>query len=92
MDESDDKVINGEGHLIIRFTAESGKDVSVTVYDFAMHQVKEVWKDVETYLSGAQGCTWNGRNEEGYRVANGTYFIRIEIGSKVEWTKVMVIN
>ncbi len=87
-----DKVLNNEGHLIIRFTANAGVTVSVTVFDFAMHRVKQVWDDVETTLSGPQGCTWSGRNEEGYLVANGTYFIRLEIGSNIEWTKVMVIN
>ena len=87
-----DKVLNGQGNLIIRLEADAGDNLSITVYDFNMHRVKEVLTDVETPFSGAQERTWNGRNEAGYLVANGTYFILIEIESKLHWTKVMVIN
>ncbi len=87
-----DKVLNGQGNLIIRFVANAGDDISITVFDFAMHEVKEVVVNVQTQFSGPQERTWNGRNEQGYLVANGTYFIRIEIESEIHWTKVMVIN
>ena len=87
-----DKVLNGQGNLIIRFDAEPGNEVSIDVFDFAMHRVKEVMVDFPVTLSGPQERTWNGRNENGYLVSNGTYFIRIEVGSDIHWTKVMVIN
>ena len=57
-----------------------------------MHRVKEVQDNVPSILSGPQEKTWNGRNEGGYLVSNGTYFIRIEVDSDIHWTKVMVIN
>jgi len=87
-----DKVLNGQGNLIIRFLAENGEMVSIAVYDFAMHRVKEVLDKSPTLFSGSQERTWSGRNEQGYLVANGTYFIRIEVDKDVHWTKVMVIN
>ncbi len=87
-----DKVLNGEGNLIIRFTAEAGAALSIAVFDFAMHRVKSILTDTDTQFSGPQERTWNGRNEQGYLVANGTYFIRIEIDTEQYWTKVMVIN
>ena len=87
-----DKVLNGQGNLIVRYSAEAGEDVSIDVFDFAMHQVREVMDKVPAPLSGPQERTWNGRNEAGYLVSNGTYFIRIEIDSDIHWTKVMVIN
>jgi len=87
-----DKVLNGQGNLIIRFEAEPGDQVSIDVFDFAMHRVRAVLDDYATPLAGPQERTWNGRNEQGYLVANGTYFIRIEVGSDMHWTKVMVIN
>ncbi len=86
------KVLNGEGNLIIRFQANSGNNISITIYDFAMHRVRELISDSPATLSGPQERTWNGRNEAGYYVANGTYFIQIEIASEIHWTKVMVIN
>jgi len=87
-----DKVVNGQGNLIVRFIAELGDEVSITVFDFGMHRVREVADAVEAQFDGAQERTWNGRNEAGYLVANGTYFIRIEVDSEIHWTKVMVIN
>ena len=87
-----DKVLNGQGNLIIRYSAEAGKAVSINVFDFTMHRVKEVQDNVPSILSGPQEKTWNGRNEGGYLVSNGTYFIRIEVDSDIHWTKVMVIN
>lgn len=87
-----DKVVNGQGNLIIRFIANAGDEVSITVFDFAMHKVKEVVQGIQASFDGSQERTWNGRNEKGYLVANGTYFIRIEVQNKIEWTKVMVIN
>ena len=69
-----------------------GDAVSIDVFDFTMHRVKEVLAGTPTLLSGPQERTWNGRNEQGYLVANGTYFIRIEVDTKQVWTKVMVIN
>lgn len=87
-----DKVLNGQGNLIIRFSADAGDNISISVFDFAMHRVKEVVSDLNAPFSGPQERTWNGRNETGYLVANGTYFIRIEVGPEMYWTKVMVIN
>lgn len=87
-----DKVLNGQGNLIIRYTAGAGRSVSIDIFDFGMHQVREVLDGVVSNLSGPQERTWNGRNESGYLVSNGTYFIRIQVGSEIHWTKVMVIN
>jgi len=87
-----DKVLNGQGNLIIRYFADAGQEVSIGVLDFTMHRVREIQDAVPSLLSGAQEITWNGRNEGGYLVSNGTYFIRIEIDSEIHWTKVMVIN
>ena len=87
-----DKVLNGQGNLIIRYRAEAGDDISIHVFDFAMHRVRKVLDNVPSTLSGPQERIWNGRNEGGYLVSNGTYFIRIEINSDIHWAKVMVIN
>ncbi len=87
-----DKVLNGQGNLIIRFKATAGEDISISIFDFAMHRVRNVLENAQTPFSGSQERTWNGRNEGGYLVSNGTYFIRIETGSDIHWTKVMVIN
>ncbi len=88
----EDKVLNGQGNLIIRFSADAGEDITINIFDFAMHRVREVLDKIPATLSGPQERTWNGRNEGGYLVSNGTYFVRIEVDSDIHWTKVMVIN
>ncbi|NQV49783.1 MAG: hypothetical protein HQ507_04775 [Candidatus Marinimicrobia bacterium] len=87
-----DKVLKGQGNLIIRFKANAGEDVSISIFDFSMHRVKTLVEKANTPFSGPQERTWNGRNDGGYLVSNGTYFIRIEVESELHWTKVMVIN
>lgn len=87
-----DKVLNGQGNLIIRYVADPGDMVSMDVFDFSMHRVSSILDEQEATLAGPQERTWNGRNENGYLVANGTYFIRIKVQDQSHWTKVMVIN
>lgn len=87
-----DKVLNGQGHLIIRFVADINDEISIDIFDFAMHKVKTIVDTTPTQYAGSQELTWSGRNESGYLVANGTYFIRIRVEGEIHWTKVMVIN
>jgi hypothetical protein len=35
---------------------------------------------------------WDGRDASGKLVASGVYFFRAEVGDKVEWGKIVVIN
>ena len=87
-----DKVLNGQGNVLLRFEAELGESISISVMDFAMNTVRHIVEDQITPLSGTQERSWDGRNAAGYQVANGTYFVRLERGSDVLWTKVLVIN
>lgn len=87
-----DKVWQGIGHALLRFDADQGTEISLTVFDFSMRQVRSVLRDHATPFDGSQEWTWDGRNDAGYLVANGTYFIRLEKGDHVAWTKLMVLN
>jgi hypothetical protein len=87
-----DNVLAGQGNLIIRFDADLGDPVSISIHDFAMHTVRNIVSDEPARYQGSQEWTWNGRNSEGYAVANGTYFIRYDINFRIFWAKVMVIN
>lgn len=87
-----DKILNGEGNVLLRFDADAGTRISIDIFDFAMHRVREVVADEATPFSGPQERRWNGRNDAGYLVANGTYFIRLDREGEIAWTKVLVIN
>ncbi len=87
-----DKVLGNQGHVLLRFTASGGQEITLTVFDFAMDVVRTIERHQPTPLEGIQERAWDGRNTAGYQVANGTYFIRLERDQDIFWTKVMVIN
>jgi len=87
-----DKQLLGQGYVLLRFSANAGESIDLTIFDFAMEKVREVVVNEQTPFSGVQERTWNGRNEAGYLVANGTYFARLTLDDRTLWTKIMVIN
>ena len=46
----------------------------------------------DIYSNGNGEFIWNGRNSNGFTVANGVYFCRLTNKNNVHWTKVVVIN
>lgn len=88
--------IGGDGHVRFHYSVDQPSTVTIKIYDFSMTLVTEAvsgvprskreWDDV-----------WNGKNDFGSIVANGTYFYKIIIdhdsgGSEIQWGKVMVIE
>ena len=61
---------------------------TIKVFDFAMDLVATVAKNE----SITKAFAWNGLNNNGKRVANGTYIYIIEAGSKKFWGKLTVRN
>jgi hypothetical protein len=86
------KVFQGEGNLIIRFTAQSNTSITLDVYDFSMRRVRNILDGVPSVFDGKQETTWNGKNEKGEYIANGTYFLRLQKADKSFWSKVMIVN
>ena len=61
---------------------------TIKIYDFAMDLVATVARDAPV----TQSFAWTGLNNNGQRVANGTYIYIIEAGRKKFWGKVTVRN
>ncbi|MBL7995854.1 hypothetical protein JNM05_10840 [bacterium] len=61
---------------------------TIKVYDFAMDLVSTVAKNEPI----TKAFAWNGLNNKGMRVANGTYVYIIEAGGKKFWGKLTVRN
>jgi hypothetical protein len=73
----------------------NGQNVSVTIriFDFAMLPVRTLLQHAPRSGSSELDEIWNGRDDEGRRVANGVYFYSVEIeGRSTLWGKVMVIQ
>ncbi len=78
----------------IVYSLSKDAQVTIEIYDFASREVR-------TLIAGAQRAggqnhasdTWDGRDAEGDRVANGVYFYRIELDSGQEaFGKIVVLD
>ena len=91
-------ILHSDGHVRVQYHLDSlstSATVRLEIYDFAMDQV---YKGEAHYVSalGDHSEVWNGRNNEGKLVANGTYFCKItkKINQKEKsyWTKLILIK
>ncbi|MCI0405601.1 MAG: hypothetical protein L0209_05950 [candidate division Zixibacteria bacterium] len=82
----------GLGICRFHYRPTQNSNVTIEIFDFAMRRVATVIEN-EPRAGGKQYYEqWNGRNEKGEMVANGTYFFRISgIGEK-QWGKLVVLK
>lgn len=67
--------------------------VTIEVFDFGMNRVRTVIKDAGRSGNMEHDEIWNGRNDNGDRVANGVYFYRVTINDgDPTWGKVLVLQ
>ena len=74
-----------------KFTAK----ITIKIFDFGMNPVRTVIQNAtrsNTCLNEFY-TQWDGKNDNGYRVANGVYFYRIEIDDDDDvWGKILVLQ
>ena len=69
----------------------SSNNGKMKIYDFSMNLVDSFdCNNINSY--GNLECSWNGRNKNNIKVANGVYFCKLELGNEEVWEKLMVIN
>ena len=61
------------------------------IYDFSMSLIDSFDCDNINSYENLE-CSWDGRNKNNIKVANGVYFCKLELGSEEVWEKLMVIN
>ncbi|MFH1220343.1 MAG: FlgD immunoglobulin-like domain containing protein [Candidatus Eisenbacteria bacterium] len=79
----------GEGALI-KFELPERGHVSMTIYDVAGHQVRDLVDDTKEI--GSYSVAWDGKDERGIAVSGGIYFVRLEAGGKVVAGKVVLVR
>ena len=88
-------VLAGEGHVRIRHHMEGSGTVRLEIYDFAMQLVYR-GRANQILAAGDYDEIWNGNNQNGVLVANGTYFCKVtqmQNGNEtVHWTKLIVVK
>ena len=64
----------------------------MAIYDFSMNKVIDFTCDNYNTSYQTLGCSWNGKNENNVKVANGVYFCKLSLGKNQIWEKLMVVN
>ena len=75
---------------VINYQLPKPGQVSLKVYNSAGQMVKVLNDGYR--MTGEHTVTWDGRNDQSIRVAEGIYFCRLEAGGKVMISKMMLIR
>lgn len=82
-------LMNGDGYLRFYYKVKQSDLIKLTIYNFAMQKVREI-----DYFRGiGQGSLkWDGRDDSGYLVSNGTYFCKLFYDNTSHWLKVVLVK
>ncbi|NND70829.1 MAG: hypothetical protein HKN43_04565 [Rhodothermales bacterium] len=74
----------------IRYELDTAASPRIRVFDFGMTLVREI--DIDSSSPGIRESVWDGKDSEGLRVANGTYFYVVEAAGDTFWGKILVLE
>lgn len=81
---------------VARIFYKSGKSttkITIKIFDFGMNPVRTVIQNAMRNSPDELFTIWDGKNNDGYQVANGVYFYRIEIDEETPvWGKILVLQ
>jgi flagellar hook assembly protein FlgD len=66
---------------------DAANDVQLTIYTVTGRPIK-TWKF--SNLIGYQEISWDGRDLDGYRIANGTYYAKLTVKNKSKKLKKLI--
>ena len=76
--------------VAIPFVLAREEAIQLVVYDALGQAVRTLQQGV--WPAGAHRVAWNGRNDSGQYVGNGTYFVRLRANGTHSMTKVMLLK
>jgi predicted alpha/beta superfamily hydrolase len=74
----------------LSFDLPDPADVELTVYDVTGRRVRELIAG--PLPAGPQEATWDGRDENGIRVATGIYLYRVQVGDSVQQGRMVLLR
>lgn len=81
---------------VVRIFYKSGKSsakITIKIFDFGMNPVRTVIQNATRTGTEELFTQWDGKDENGGRVANGVYFYRIQVDNENDtWGKILVIQ
>ncbi len=74
----------------LRYRLEQDAPVTIRVFDFGMNLVRHLTD--ERQRAGEWEASWDGIDDGGGRVANGTYFYAVQTNRDTFWGKILVVQ
>ena len=74
----------------IRFALAEPRPVQITLFDLAGQRVAVLAQGPRG--RGVHTVQWNGRDEDGRRVASGVYWYRLEAGNRLYARKLLLLR
>ncbi len=75
---------------VIQYSLPKGNDVIIEIYDVNGQKIGTL---VDGYKApGSHQVTWNGKNENGEKMATGFYFYRIQSGDFIDSKKMLLLR
>ncbi len=81
--------MDGDGHVRFYYSAKKSSLIRLTILSFAMETVRTI--DF-TRGEGQGTLKWDGRDDDGFLVANGTYFCNLFYDDASHWVKLVVVK
>ncbi len=74
-------------------TSKPSSKVTIKIFDFGMNHVRTVIQNATRTNNDVNFVIWDGKNDDGYVVANAVYFYRIEVDDETPfWGKVILMK
>jgi len=74
-------------------TGKTSAKITIKIFDFGMNSVRTVIQNAVRTSTEELFTIWDGKNNDGYIVANGVYFYRIEIDDDdAQWGKIILMQ
>ena len=74
----------------ISYNLPADSFVSAKIYNVRGHEIKTLIN--ANRAAGTNFVSWNGRNNEGHRVSQGVYFLRLQAGDDVSSLRMVLTN
>ena len=78
------------GSVRIPFKLASQITSSITIYNIIGQKVLEI--PIKNYGQGDHTIVWDGRNQTGYNVGTGVYFVKLNVNTKNNYQKLIYLK
>lgn len=75
---------------VISYVIPEKSEIELSVFDISGRKVSTLFNGVQN--SGVHRLKWNGKDNDGKRLASGVYFIRLKMSDRVDTEKALIVR